>query len=44
MTQVQFFCLVSAIYIAPHVSYGWALVFAAINLAIAMCTFFGERK
>lgn len=44
MTQVQFFCLVSAIYIAPHVSYGWALVFAAINLAIAMLTFFVERK
>lgn len=44
MTQVQFFCLVSAIYIAPHISQGWALVLAAINFAIAMRTFFVERK
>ena len=44
MTQVQFFCLVSGIYIAPHISHGGALVFAAINLAIAVCTFFVDRK
>jgi hypothetical protein len=44
MTQVQFFCLLSGIYIAPHMSYGWALVVSAINLAIAVCIFFAERK
>lgn len=44
MTQVQFFCLASGIYIAPHVSHGWALVVAAINLAIAMYIFLVERK
>ena len=44
MKKVQFFCLVSFIYIAPNVSYGWAVVFAAINFAIAMCTFFVERR
>ena len=44
MTQVQFFCLASGIYIAPHISHGWALVFAAINLAIAMWIFFVDRK
>lgn len=44
MTQAQFFCLVSGIYIAPHMSFGWALVVAALNLSIAMCIFFVERK
>ena len=44
MSQTQFFCLLSAIYLAPHFSHGWALLIAAYFLCIAVCVFLGERK
>ena len=44
MSQTQFFCLFSGVYLAPHISHGWALVAAAFCLVIAFCTFFAGRK
>ena len=44
MSQSQFFCLVSGLYVAPHISHGLALVISAVSLFVAVCVFFVERK